>query len=48
VETRAAVEQVAARVAHVRGVMALPQLQQAPTHHIETGRPLQPHLGEAV
>jgi len=48
VETRAAVEQVAAGVSRVRGVLALPHLPQAPTHHVESGRPLQPHLGEAV
>jgi len=47
-ETRAAVEQVAARVARVRGVLALPHLPQARIHPIENGRPLQPHLGEAV
>lgn len=48
VETRAAVEQVAARVARVRGVLALPHLPQARIHHIESGRPLQPRLGEVV
>jgi len=48
VETRAAVEQVAARVTRVRGVLALPHLPQARIHPIESGRPLQPHLGEAV
>src|SRR5688572_19330930 len=45
VETRAAVEQVAAHVARVRGVLALPHLPQAPTtHRMENGRPLQPQL----
>src|SRR6185436_14408373 len=47
-ETRTAVEQVAAHVARVRGVLTLPHLPQAHLYHIENGRPLQPRRGEAV
>jgi hypothetical protein len=45
---RLAADEVASRVGHVRGVLALPHLPGQHAHRGENRRPLQPRVGQAV